>query len=397
MIVTTVSSYGKTLGVESNRKILRVNGIHIKDAKQYLQVAKPKQTFQLTLGPKVRQSVFSSTTTTATTPPKQTHTWQWHDNSGWKYFSKPNEVQIENAFQNGNSTVTIYPIPGRAYIINTSTMKQTNSRTKFSRNIRRIPIHSTGTTQPISFQPGSFFGSKPVTTPATNYSSQPKTPLPVTNVNFVSKSVDQLDLGQITGWTRVYPPDYDPDDTDPISFESLGDGKSSEVVELRCSTPKVRCVLFKNSIKQCILNGMTKCPVCKTRFKIPGPQPSGTMRLSLNPTQHCGGYPGQGSIYISYNFPGGMQGKQHYHPGQHYAGTSRNAYLPDTVKGRKAMRLLIKAFEAGILFRVGQSVTTGSHNQTVWGGVCISFVSLIEHHTRNIKMTNYNRYIKSLH
>ena len=268
---------------------------------------------------------------------------------------------------------------------------------KFSRNIRRIPIHSTGTTQPISFQPGSFFGSKPVTTPATNYSSQPKTPLPVTNVNFMSKSVDQLDLGQITGWTRVYPPDYDPDDTDPISFESLGDGKSSEVVELRCSTPKVRCVLFKNSIKQCILNGMTKCPVCKTRFKIPGPQPSGTMRLSLNPTQHCGGYPGQGSIYISYNFPGGMQGKQHYHPGQRYAGTSRNAYLPDTVKGRKAMRLLIKAFEAGILFRVGQSVTTGSHNQTVWGGVCISFVSLIEHHTRNIKMTNYNRYIKSLH
>ena len=180
-------------------------------------------------------------------------------------------------------------------------MKQTNSRTNFSRNIRRIPINSTTTTTtstPVTFS--LFGGSKPVTpaTTTTNYSSQPKTPLPVTNVNFVSKSVDQLDLGQITGWTRVYPPDYDPDDTDPISFESLGNGKSSEVVELRCSTPKVRCLLFKNSIKQCIMNGMTKCPVCKTRFKIPGPQPSGTMRLSLNPRQHCDGYPGQGSIYI---------------------------------------------------------------------------------------------------
>ena len=301
--MTQVTSYGRAFGVDSNRKILRVDGIHIKDAKQYLQVAKSKQTFQLTLGPKVRQSIFSPRTTT---PPKLTHTWQWHDNSGWKYFSKPNEVQIENAFQNGRSTVTIYPIPGRAYVVNTSTMKQTNSRTNFSRNIRRIPINSTTTTStPVTF---SLFGSHKPLTPATtttNYSSQPKTPLPVTNVNFVSKAVDQLDLGQITGWTRVYPPDYDPDDTDPISFESLGNGKSSEVVELRCSTPKVRCLLFKNSIKQCIMNGMTKCPVCKTRFKIPGPQPSGTMRLSLNPRQHCGGYPGQGSIYISYNFPGG--------------------------------------------------------------------------------------------
>ena len=100
MIVTQVTSYGRAFGVDSNRKILRVNGIHIKDAKQYLQVAKSKQTFQLTLGPKVRQSIFSPRTTT---PPKLTHTWQWLDNSGWKYFSKPNEVQIENAFQNGRS------------------------------------------------------------------------------------------------------------------------------------------------------------------------------------------------------------------------------------------------------------------------------------------------------
>ena len=63
LLVTTVSSYGKTLGVQSNRRILRVDGINIKDAKQYMSAAKSKQKFQLTLGPKVRHSSTQSTTT----------------------------------------------------------------------------------------------------------------------------------------------------------------------------------------------------------------------------------------------------------------------------------------------------------------------------------------------
>jgi len=373
LTVKGVTPHGTKCGIVPGRRILRVDGVNIKDAKQYLACAKTKQTFKLTLGPKVRQSMFSPKPTTTTTTPTIKYRWQWHDNTGWKDFAPALDAQIEQAYQNGRSTITIFPIPGRAYIVNTSAMTQKNSRTNFSRQIRRFQANmtTTATTTPSLF-PGltSIFGTNTTTTTTTSSgTSHPGTPLPITMVNFVSKPPDQLDLSQVTGWNRVYPPDYDPDDTDPISFESMGDGKSREVVELRCSTPKLQCIMFKDSIRQCIMNGMIKCPVCKTRFKIPGPQPSGTMRLSLNPTQHCSGYHGKGSIYISYNFPGGTQGTQHYHPGQTYAGTSRNAYLPDTAEGRKAMRLLIKAFQAGILFRVGQSVTTGSHNQTVWGGV----------------------------
>ena len=63
LLVTKVSSYGETLGVQSNRRILSVDGMNIKDSKQYLSAAKSKQKFQLTLGPKVRHSPTQSTTT----------------------------------------------------------------------------------------------------------------------------------------------------------------------------------------------------------------------------------------------------------------------------------------------------------------------------------------------
>eukprot|EP00940_MAST-03C_sp_MAST-3C-sp2_P000161 g161.t1 len=307
MVITVVDSYGSSMGVVKGAKIMSVDGVAIRDAAHYLSLAKHKSTFTMTI------SVNGGSNSTV--PISTNARWEWKDTSRWKSFSKAQCAQIESAYAT-KSSVTIFPIPGRAYIIDTGAMTQTNTKSGFSRPIRR---------------------PSPFLTPG--------------------------------GWKAVYPPAYDPEkDEDPVTFEPLGDGKRREVVELQCSTAQVRCILFKDTIVQSVQSGASKCPICSTRFAIPGPQPSGTMTLSLNPSK-CAGFSNCGSIVLNYNFPGGTQGKQHYHPGNRYAGTSRTAYLPDNAKGRDAMALLIKAFEAGILFRVGKSVTTGRDDQTVWGGV----------------------------
>lgn len=344
-------------------KIVKVDGIPVANATQYAKLAKPKHIFILTLLNEDSSSAVPR--------------WEWQDNDkSWKLFSPKDAAVVENAYRSKIS-ITLYPVPGRSYVVNTSLMTQKNTKTGYSRSIRRNGVSAGG------FGSGSAYGrfgnasgfprSVPTPNVGGNSSSTtisvPGAPLTRTTITFTSKSRDQLDIGRLTGMNRVYPPLYDPvKDTDPIFFEPLGDGKSKEVVEIRCSTPQLRCVFIKDSLVQSVLNGASKCPVCKTRFKIPGPQPSGTLKLSLS-TAKCAGFPSCGSIVLQYNFPGGTQGPQHYHPGQSYAGTSRTAYLPDNAEGRESMGLLIKAFESGILFRVGQSITTSSHNQTVWGSV----------------------------
>ena len=56
-------------------------------------------------------------------------------------------------------------------------------------------------------------------------------------------------------------------------------------------------------------------------------------------------------------------------PGQQYHGTSRTTYLPATLEGLECLELLQKAFAFGLLFVVGDSVTTGYRNTTIWGGI----------------------------
>ncbi len=53
------------------------------------------------------------------------------------------------------------------------------------------------------------------------------------------------------------------------------------------------------------------------------------------------------SIQITYNFGSGVQAGAHPLPGQPYyaVGFPRVAFLPDTEKGRRALKLMEKAFE----------------------------------------------------
>ena len=52
-----------------------------------------------------------------------------------------------------------------------------------------------------------------------------------------------------------------------------------------------------------------------------------------------------------------------------YRGTDRQAYLPNSREGADVLKLLRQAFDAGLLFTIDRSVTTGEENVVVWNDV----------------------------
>ncbi|XP_048576483.1 uncharacterized protein LOC5513363 isoform X2 [Nematostella vectensis] len=112
------------------------------------------------------------------------------------------------------------------------------------------------------------------------------------------------------------------------------------------------------------------CPVCRApqetqQVIVQGNQPDGSMLHRTQP-HILPGYETAGSIVIQYAFPSGIQYPHHPNPGQPYDGTVRKAYLPDTPEGREVLRLLRKAFDARLVFKVGRSLSSGLDNQIVW-------------------------------
>jgi len=61
--------------------------------------------------------------------------------------------------------------------------------------------------------------------------------------------------------------------------------------------------------------------------------------------------------------------EDHPNPGQPYNGTHRTAYLPNNAEGREVLGLLRRAFDAGLIFTIGRSVTTGADNVVVWNDI----------------------------
>ena len=87
------------------------------------------------------------------------------------------------------------------------------------------------------------------------------------------------------------------------------------------------------------------------------------MMLKCDDGQHCS------AIVITYILEGGIQKEYHDNPGVSYRGDRRVAYLPDTVEGKKVLQRLIFAFQHGLTFRVGTSMTTGRANQITWASI----------------------------
>ncbi|XP_071792696.1 uncharacterized protein [Asterias amurensis] len=108
-----------------------------------------------------------------------------------------------------------------------------------------------------------------------------------------------------------------------------------------------------------------RCPVCGAVCGQPkGNQPKGTM------TAHSvAGLRGAGFITITYAIPSGTQTEDHPNPGKPFVGVTRTAYLPNNREGREVLSLLKKAFDAGLVFTVGRSITTGAEDTVTWANI----------------------------
>ncbi|KAI6195022.1 hypothetical protein M3Y96_01186900 [Aphelenchoides besseyi] len=115
-----------------------------------------------------------------------------------------------------------------------------------------------------------------------------------------------------------------------------------------------------------------KCPFCQTTMStIHGPQPrDGRMVSEICLRGHLGGYEDvRGFIKINYSFPNGTQTNKHLRPGVPYTGTHRECYLPNTDEGHMVLEMLQLAFDRGLIFTVGDSITSGQQNTVVWNGI----------------------------
>eukprot|EP00918_Siedleckia_nematoides_P028492 GHVU01061323.1.p1 GENE.GHVU01061323.1~~GHVU01061323.1.p1 ORF type:complete len:603 (+),score=23.35 GHVU01061323.1:189-1811(+) len=117
-------------------------------------------------------------------------------------------------------------------------------------------------------------------------------------------------------------------------------------------------------------DGSLQCPTCKAIYgEKMGNCPPGTMQYTVYNQQ----LPGEtcDTIRITYDIQGGIQGDGHPQPGRPYTtrGFPRICYLPDSPKGNKVLRLLIKAWERRLTFTIGTSVTTGEADTVVWNEI----------------------------
>ena len=159
------------------------------------------------------------------------------------------------------------------------------------------------------------------------------------------------------------------DDECPICLDVLFDVRNaSPVVSLKSCKH-----LFH---RQCILDSLfqhhDKCPSCRKPIGVEpnGKGPSGTMTITLDTVRACPGFTdSDGIISIHYNLPSGVQAQYMENPGQRYSGTTRIAYLPHNKDGRRLLARLRYAFQHGLCFRVGTSLTTGRPNQITWTSI----------------------------
>uniref|UniRef100_H2ZBN7 E3 ubiquitin-protein ligase n=1 Tax=Ciona savignyi TaxID=51511 RepID=H2ZBN7_CIOSA len=123
------------------------------------------------------------------------------------------------------------------------------------------------------------------------------------------------------------------------------------------------CVKHALKVKSC-------CPICGYIVGVPKADilEGATMTHSYL-DDALPGYEGYDTIKIKYHVPDGIQGPNHPNPGHVYTGTYRTGYLPNCTEGIEVFQLLRKAFDAGLIFTVGTSLTTGVPNTVVWNDI----------------------------
>ncbi|GFH49961.1 hypothetical protein CTEN210_06437 [Chaetoceros tenuissimus] len=164
-------------------------------------------------------------------------------------------------------------------------------------------------------------------------------------------------LGSIPLWRYDFKQDC------PICLGELG----SNPYILR----SLHCACVHISHQGCIQKSLEmypRCPTCKKWVKEPqGNSPSGTMCISIIPDK-CSGY-SVDTIVIHYQMDSGYQKSYHPNPNAYHDGNDVKAYLPNNDDGMKLLKRLKYAFEHGLIFTVGTSMTTGRKNQCTWASI----------------------------
>ncbi|XP_023348587.1 uncharacterized protein LOC111717321 isoform X2 [Eurytemora carolleeae] len=168
-----------------------------------------------------------------------------------------------------------------------------------------------------------------------------------------------------TPWTIPSPGEDIPDCS--ICLDVLGQRSSYNIYsdQLRSLT-LVDCkhTLHQSCVEKLIAQSPSQflqCPECRKIYGTrTGTRPiSGTishtvLNISLP------GHPNSRTFQLTFNFTAGIQGPEHPNPGKHYSASNfpRQAYLPDSPEGLKALHGIYLAWENRLMFTVGQSVTT---------------------------------------
>eukprot|EP00745_Piridium_sociabile_P005085 TRINITY_DN13067_c1_g1_i2.p1 TRINITY_DN13067_c1_g1~~TRINITY_DN13067_c1_g1_i2.p1 ORF type:complete len:686 (-),score=49.46 TRINITY_DN13067_c1_g1_i2:216-2273(-) len=115
-----------------------------------------------------------------------------------------------------------------------------------------------------------------------------------------------------------------------------------------------------------------QCPQCKQLVaNTRGSQPSGWLEWWVFPPRFLPvpTFEDHPTILINYDFPDGEQLHCHGNPGAPFRGDQRVGFFPYLPETAALLRLFVRCFEAGRMFTVSESVTTGEQNTLVWGGV----------------------------
>jgi deltex len=285
------------------------------------------------------------------------------DSGNWKNFDNISTRLIEGAVKTGRSSTTLnhgaYLAQGGCFL-DFATMEMRENKTNKIVKIRRTPPLTTAIKSPKLDHSGGANPTTASTSAAKKKGAKKADVAPLT--------AEETALKKLTNWKDVADKEIEDKDNCPVCLCALKED-GVQVVRLgKCMGHFFHrgCVLL---CYQHSKNQFVRCPICTTIYGIlTGPQPKGTMTHSKN-SSSLPGYPKCGTITVNYSFPNGTQGPEHPHPGRQYTGTSRTGYLPDNAEGNEVLRLLKIAFDRKLVFRIGQSVTTGADDQVVWNGV----------------------------
>eukprot|EP00802_Teleaulax_amphioxeia_P016558 Tamp_16681.p2 GENE.Tamp_16681~~Tamp_16681.p2 ORF type:complete len:365 (-),score=68.78 Tamp_16681:348-1406(-) len=313
-------------------------------------------------------------------------TWYFDEHGSWRPFDPTGQDEVERAYTSNQKTVqsTFFnPRLGQpiAYKYDLVKMQQVNTTTGFVRSIKRelnpdaaglAPHHPAAHLQGPAHAPQHPHGQH-------KHQAQKKARGDAHDTVLEYKAPGDApagaaggadaDFATVTAFETVPASDLGGDDECCICMESFRDDHGEPCIKLsKCTGHYFHRSCIDNP--GCFKQGWLKCPLCKATYGVQlGPQPSGTMTIHHAAHLHCDGHQDCGTWQIQYNFPGGTQTASMPNPGKTYEGTGRTAYIPDNDAGRQVLELLKTAFQRGLTFQVGTSVTTGRENTTVWNGI----------------------------